>query len=89
MVVTILKTLMVLFILSSVIHGVLSWIGRSFNNVETKEKYKAILIGFHTTASLKEYILPNYLFPALFFLWIRNISFILFIFTSILEYLLR
>lgn len=90
MLLNVLSILMVVFIVSSAIHGVISWVGRSLNNVDSKvEKYKAMFFGFHAVASLKKYMLPKYLASTIFFLWVRNVRFILLVFVSIFEYIVR
>ena len=90
MIIFILNVLAASFIFSSVMYGIITWVGRSFIHIETKkQKYSALMFGFHSAASLKKHMLPRYLAPALFFMWLRSVSFILLLVLSLMEYFFR
>lgn len=81
---------MVLFIVSSLLHGIFTWLGRSFSEVDsTSEKMSASLFGFHTRTSVEKYVQGRYLKPALLSLQARNWSFVFLVILSLIEYVTR
>lgn len=90
MIILFLKVLMVTFILSSVLHGVMCHLDRSvLEGVDLSKKASVSIFGFHTKSSIEKYVREPYMRRAILFLVIRNWSFIAFVIISVLEYLFR
>lgn len=84
----ILSALAVLVITTSVIYGIVTVIGRDIQGAGL-ERTKVVLFGFHTPESVRRHIVPRFRGLALFLLWARNVSLVLLVGLSLVEYLLR
>ena len=90
MIILFLKVLMATFIFSSILHGVMCYLGKSALEFhDFSEKGSVSLFRFHTESSVRKYIQEPYMKRAILFLAIRNWSFIAFAIFSGLEYILR
>jgi hypothetical protein len=83
-----LSALAVLVIATSVIYGIVTVIGRDIRAAGF-DRYKVILFGFHTPESVRRNIAPRFRGLAMFLFWARNVSLVLLIGLSVVEYLLR
>jgi len=84
----ILTVLMILFMASTVFHGLVFFAGRRLQASGSRAKsIRGILLGGHTRVSIEEMVEERYQKPAILLLWIRNISFLLLVILSLAEYI--